>query len=230
MKQAFSFLLLFCALVTNAQGINYLSLGSGESHVYKHKEETFVYYYPATQKLIAVNSYYLVITMRADNVRDTAYYRETNEGVVSINPESGKETLEIPATDSIGKSWFAADSSWKYEVLSTNASLITPAGNYTELLQMQVKQVERTDTSKATEYLLFFSKDKGFVGSMAQGQLVNYLSEIQQGKYVFTIKKDTSRNTIPALIVLFVTILTFIGVGWFVKRKMFDTKSDGTKA
>lgn len=225
MKLLLQLVLLTAALSTVAQSSKYLPIGSGQSMVYKKGDEVFAYHYPSISKQLFGKDYFLVIGLYEENRRDTTYYRETEEGILHLNTTTGSETVEIPADAIAGKVWYEPDSSWKYEIKSNNADLKTPAGEYTGLLEIEAKQLSNSDKSKAGQYNLFFAKGKGLAGSLVQGQLLNYLTEVQEGKYIFAEKTKKNKSNIPALIVLFTTIATFIGVGWFVKKKMFDPKS-----
>lgn len=225
MKLLLQLVLLTAGLNAAAQSSKYLPLGCGQSMVYKKGDETFAYHYPPMPKQLFGKDYFLVIGLYEENKRDTTYYRETEEGILHLNTNNGNETVEIPANAVAGKVWYEPDSSWKYEIKSDTAALKTPAGEYTGLLEIEARQLSNSDKTKAGQYNLFFAKGKGLTGSVVNGQLLNYLTEVQEGKYIFTEKPKKNKSNIPALIVLFTTIATFIGVGWFVKKKMFDTKS-----
>ncbi len=222
MKLLLQLVLLTAALNAAAQSSKYLPLGCGQSMVYKKGDEVFAYHYPPIPKQLFGKDYFLVIGLYEENKRDTTYYRETEEGILHLNTNTGKETVEVPADAKAGKVWYEPDSSWKYEIKTDSAALKTPAGEYTGLLEIEARQLNNSDKNKAGQYNLFFAKGKGLTGSLVEGQLLNYLTEVQEGKYVFAEKPKKNGSNIPALIVLFTTIATFIGVGWFVRKKMFS--------
>lgn len=107
---------------------------------------------------------------------DTAYFRESQEGLVYVDPETFVETVDLPKNPQVGQKW-QEPSNWVYEIKSINASLQTPDKEFTNLIEIEAKQTTGESREKFTKYNNFYAEGIGYVGSMVNGTVFSYLTE-----------------------------------------------------
>lgn len=126
-------------------------------------------------KKLDTNGHSYYIRIRAYTHRnDTSYFRGTDDNFVSLDRKTLSETIVIPKKPFVGQTWEGAEGNWKYVVKDIDASLVTPAKNYTGLVNIEAIQQTGADKNKFKKYNNFYARGIGYVGSVIDDRLFTY--------------------------------------------------------
>lgn len=164
--------------------------GSGSSDTYPNYEgvsnakkvfltsqgNTFVDYYLNREFSFKNQQYAARVRVYSETDVDTAYYRESQVGLVYVDPKTFVETVDLPKNPQVGQTW-QEPTDWVYEVKSVNASLETPKGKYDNLVEIEAKQTTGETEEKFLKYNNFHAEGIGYVGSVVNGEVFAYLKE-----------------------------------------------------
>lgn len=113
---------------------------------------------------------------------DTAYFRISEEGLMTHDKETGGETIDVPTSPKTGDTWYESDRSWKYMIHATNAELNTPNKTYKNLLIIQATQLTGRDKDKLLQYHNYYAPGIGFIASVIDGKLLCYITDHEAAK------------------------------------------------
>ena len=176
------FLTLFIIAISTCVGqINYFVLptDSAIELTYKMKGDSFVDNF-ALPKKINGRTYVQRIRKYSFNLSDTAYFRQDDKNFyASTNPKKNIEYIEIPKTIALGKVWYNNDSTWTFVIKEVDATLVTPISKYEHLIAIEARQPTQKN-NQFLNYLNYYAREIGYVGSIVNGQLLNYLTNIKR--------------------------------------------------
>lgn len=147
--------------------------------LYSMGTATFKDYYLSETVVINNKNYSVRVRDYSWGEKDTAYFRLGADGFYSCS-KSGFETMEIPNNPINGRKWIAADSSWCFEIINIKATLVTPEKRYYNLIEVVASKVTSGNDRQYDQYHNFYASEIGYVGSMVNGKLLNYLKTIHQ--------------------------------------------------
>lgn len=191
-------LLVFCASfgnTKNLQSINYYPLAIGNSWEYidiyeKDKSTIKTYKEVAGDTTINDTLYYRVIHPEFGGNGITNLYRANNGVVYGRNLNTAKESIIIPAVDSVGSSVITYNDtiSVRITIVATDARIKTPLKKYKRLLCLKYENLK-----SGVFYYLYYKAGVGLVAMCdQQGKIVSYLTSFRQGDKSLekTIKQD----------------------------------------
>ena len=168
----------FCFLEDN----NYYLLFDNANNIklFKYGKHYYYEYFTDEKKEINGNLYYVEIRKYSFGDVDTTYIRKSDINYLQFNRKTNSESILLPLIPKKGDNWLENDGSWKYEVIEENATFKTPNKNYENCILVKCKQLTSRDSEKNEEYLLYYSKDFGFVGNVdKEKNVLSYLNEIK---------------------------------------------------
>lgn len=184
-----SFLLLIAILLIQGCGIlntdnykrSYQPLKEGNTWIYQYtnSESTVEVKIIESQSEINGNEYFKISRKYSWGYERFDYARMRNGEYLSYDELTKGESLIIPKNPREGTVWKHFDKSWEYEIISTNADLQTPSGNYSKLLKIRATQLSDRDKDKSQEYHLYFKKGVGKIAGDTNGVLHTYLIDAQ---------------------------------------------------
>lgn len=126
--------------------------------------------------------YFKIIRTYTFGENTESFARNEDQVSYSFDYKTKGETFTIPNELVVGKIWYQADNSWKYEIISVTATLKTPTDKYDNLLQIKASQLTNRDSEKLQKYDLFYQKGIGQIAAKGNGQLMTYLiySKVRQ--------------------------------------------------
>ncbi len=124
------------------------------------------------------NEYHARVRLYSWLSADTAYFRENENSYLHFDSKTNRESVVLPKEVEVGQKWFEADSSWSYEIIGIDEVLETPEKTYRGLIVIECLQVTGRDKHKSAKYHLHYAKGIGLVGSITNGRLNSYLSEV----------------------------------------------------
>ena len=168
----------FCLLEDN----NYYLLFEKANNIklYKYGKHYYYEYFMDEKKEINGNLYYVEIRKYSFGDIDTTFIRKSDINYLQFNRKTNSESILLPLIPKKGDNWLENDGSWKYEVIEENATFKTPNKNYENCILVKCKQLTSRDSDKNEDYLLYYSKDFGFVGNVDnEKNVLSYLKEIK---------------------------------------------------
>jgi len=127
--------------------------------------------------------YYVEIRKYSFGGADTTYIRKSDVNYLQFNRITNSESILLPLSPKIGDNWLENDGSWKYEVIEVDKTFKTPIKSYEDCILVSCKQLTNRDLNKNEEYLIYYSKDFGFVGNVdKENNILSYLKEIKLNK------------------------------------------------
>ncbi len=148
--------------------------------VYKMGSHSYLDYYLSDKVKFGDKNYFVSNRIYSWGKRDTSYFRDDEKNYYSFDPQTNLESVVLPKEVTVGQKWLEADSSWSYKIIGIDKRLITPAKKYKELIVIECIQLTNRDKAKSKEYHLYYAKGIGMVGSVNNGKLTSYLSEIKK--------------------------------------------------
>ncbi len=127
----------------------------------------------ATTPITVAGQAYLEQVVDYGTTQTTAYYRQAGQATVYRATLTAPETVEVPATPTVGTVW-KEDSSWRYTVVSTAEAFVAPACTFTDCLHIRAEQLAADGTNKAV-FEQFFQRGRGYVGTQMGGRVMTYL-------------------------------------------------------
>ena len=168
----------FCFLEDN----NYYLLFDNANNIklFKYGKHYYYEYFTDEKKEINGNLYYVEIRKYSFGDVDTTYIRKSDINYLQFNRKTNSESILLPLIPKKGDNWLENDGSWKYEVIEEKATFKTPNKTYENCILVKCKQLTSRDSEKNEEYLLYYSKDFGFVGNVdKEKNVLSYLNEIK---------------------------------------------------
>ncbi len=148
--------------------------------LYKYGKHHYYEYFMDDKKEINGNLYYVGIRKYSFGDIDTTYIRKSDINYLQFNRITNSESVLLPITPKIGDNWLENDGSWKYEVIEEKATFKTSYKNYDDCILVKCNQLTNRDFDKDEEYLLYYSKEFGFVGNVdKEKKILSYLKEIK---------------------------------------------------
>ncbi|WP_269226721.1 hypothetical protein [Flavobacterium eburneipallidum] len=153
---------------------------SNNIKVFKYGKKYFYEYFLDEKKEINGNDYYVEIRKYSWGEIDTTYIRKTEFNYLQFNSKTKSESVLLPIQPKVGDNWIENDGSWKYEVIESGVSFKTPKRNYYDCILVSCKQITNRDSDKSEEYLLYYSKEFGFVGNVDnENNVLSFLNELK---------------------------------------------------
>jgi hypothetical protein len=147
---------------------------------FKYGKHYYYEYFMDEKKEINGNLYYVEIRKYSFGDIDTTYIRKSDVNYLQFNRITNSESILLPTNPKIGDNWLENDGSWKYEVIEEKATFETSNKNYDDCILVKCKQLTNRDSNKNEEYLLYYSKESGFVGNVdKEKNILSFLKEIK---------------------------------------------------
>lgn len=187
------FVIIFTMSFSLISDNNYYLLFEKANNIklFKYGKHYYYEYFMDEKKEINGNLYYVEIRKYSFGDIDTTYIRKSDINYLQFNKTSNSESILLPIKPKIGDNWLENDGSWKYEVIEENAIFKTSNKNYDNCILLKCSQLTNRDSDKNEEYLLYYSKDFGFVGNVDKEK--NVLSHLKEIK--LNTKKGDKINT-----------------------------------
>lgn len=162
---------------------NYLTFyeESNTAKYFKMGNSAYLDYYLADKVKFGDHEYYARIRKYSWGKTDTSYFREDDQNYLHFDLKTNSESVVLPKQVELGQKWFEADSSWSYEIIGIDEKLETPAKKYKGLIVVECVQLTGRDKLKSKVYHMYYAEGLGMVGSVNNGQLTSYLSEVKKG-------------------------------------------------
>lgn len=150
--------------------------------VYRLGELAFLDVFSQAMQPINGADYFVRIRKYSTGAYDTAYYRAKADGFYRgiPLPNGGlRESLVLPRRVFTGQRWLEGDSSWSYQITSTNSSLTTPVARYKGLIEITTTPVNAADKN-AKANRMYFAQGIGLVAYTVEGKIAAYLRTMQK--------------------------------------------------
>lgn len=166
----------------NKKTDNYFPLfeSASTAKYFKMGNSSYLDYFLDKKIQFGENEYNVRIRKYSWGVIDTAYFREDDKYYYHYYPKVNKESIFLPKIVSIGQKWLEEDKSWSYEIIGIDEKLETPKEKYKDLVVVECYQITDRDKDKSKVYHMYYARDIGMVGSVNNGKLTSYLSEIKK--------------------------------------------------
>ncbi|MFL9829495.1 hypothetical protein ABS764_01400 [Flavobacterium sp. ST-87] len=181
-KIILGFILIFTMSFSFINDSSYYILFEKANNIklYKYGKDYFYEYFMDEKKEINGNLYYVEIRKYSFGDIDTTYIRKSDTNYLQFNRKTNAESILLPLEPKIGDNWIENDGSWKYEVIEENKTFNTPNRNYEDCILVSCKQLTNRDLNKNEEYLLYYSKEFGFVGNVdKEKNILSFLKELK---------------------------------------------------
>lgn len=96
------------------------------------------------------------------------FLREENQIILQYEEEEKAETVRLPKSIKVGKTWKTQDGQLTYKILSIKAKLKTPVCEYTNLLALK-------SSFKNGSFTFYYQKGYGYIGATQNGEIISFV-------------------------------------------------------
>jgi hypothetical protein len=136
----------------------------------------FVEYFDGDSVIVNGNTYFRELKQYSNGRIDTLWLREKDGDVYVYDHKDKVEFLELSKNITPGYTWEKYDGSWRYTVVDSSSTLITPYCHYTSLLNIKAEPLGKTKNNYSSYYNLYYKRGLGQVALNVNGKGYSFLS------------------------------------------------------